>query len=822
MAISIPPKGDADKKIGAYLAPLSVQAQDVPNMTVKIRAGTFYNTSGVAVEYAGGNSPAISAPASNAKWVIVGINDNASISLVHGTASASPVLPTMPNGTMPLAFCYVVSTATSLGNDRVFDARPLFQSTNSVPNLEDELADRPTFTDLSNGLATKADLDGTPEYTWCLNNTDGPQSDALVIVKRGVAPDVSIRWNETLDQWEITNDGATFDAIGTAGGSFMSTVAGAADGNIATFFGAPSPASVVDSGVSLTDLVTDVDLTAALALKADDADLTTHTSNTTIHFTLPILQSDVTGLATALAAKANVAGGTFTGDITVLVTGNQPITLSSRDAGSSGLLVVRTGADAILEWDESSEQWIAGKIGSAFPILTSENLALSDLTDVEDTLAPAANEVLRFVGGEWTSDPLADFLLRAGGTMSGAIAMGSNKITGLASGTISGDALHFGQIGAQVQAYDAELAALAGLTSAADKGIQFTGVGTAATFDLTVAGKALLDDANNTAQRVTLGLVIGTDVQAYDATLASLAALGTVADRMAYTTGVDTWAETPLTSFGRSIIDDASVAAFKITTSLTIGTDVQAWNMQLDTLAALATNGNVRRTAGVFVVGAVDLTADVTGALPIANGGTGAITATAAATALGVGTGDSPVFTAVNIGNASDTTVARVSAGDISVEGNLIYRAGGTDVPVADGGTGVSTTPTNGQLLIGNGVGYSVATLTAGVGVNVVNAAGSITVATQTLKGSLGFTFGAIAANDVGTSTNTLTVTGAVVGDVVALGLPASIPAGFTYVGHVSAADTVTIRAHASASSGVGAAAANATINVIVMKYASF
>ena len=60
--------------------------------------------------------------------------------------------------------------------------------------------------------------------------------------------------------------------------------------------------------------------------------------------------------------------------------------------------------------------------------------------------------------------------------------------------------------------------------------------------------------------------------------------------------------------------------------------------------------------------------------LKVANGGTGAGTAATAATNLGLGTGDSPQFTAVNIGHATDTTITRSAAGVIAVEGGVIPK----------------------------------------------------------------------------------------------------------------------------------------------------
>ena len=77
---------------------------------------------------------------------------------------------------------------------------------------------------------------------------------------------------------------------------------------------------------------------------------------------------------------------------------------------------------------------------------------------------------------------------------------------------------------------------------------------------------------------------------------------------------------------------------------------------------------------------------------------------------------------------------------------------------VGNGGTGLSATPTAGQLLIGNGTGYTLSTLTAGTNVSISTGAGSITISAIDTTGPNNYVT-AISFSDASATTKTFTLT---------------------------------------------------------------
>jgi hypothetical protein len=139
-----------------------------------------------------------------------------------------------------------------------------------------------------------------------------------------------------------------------------------------------------------------------------------------------------------------------------------------------------------------------------------------------------------------------------------------------------------------------------------------------------------------------------------------------------------------------------SASAARTALGLAIGSDVQAYDADLAAIAGLA------KTDSNFIVG--------NGSAWVAESGA------TVRTSLGLG------------------SIATQASNSVSISGGAI--TGITDLAVADGGTGQGSY-TNGQLLVGNTTGNTLAkaTITAGTGISVTNGASAITIANTQVAG---------------------------------------------------------------------------------------
>jgi len=152
------------------------------------------------------------------------LGQTGNIALVYGIISSDPVLPELTSDKLPLAGILLNSTDSVVSEDMVFDLRPFLKvgasisgaSISDIVGLQEALDSKVNVSDLSVLLADKADINGTPDSAFLLNkDATGVQSGNVVLgVARGSENDVDIRWNESTDLWEFTNDGVIWSELG--------------------------------------------------------------------------------------------------------------------------------------------------------------------------------------------------------------------------------------------------------------------------------------------------------------------------------------------------------------------------------------------------------------------------------------------------------------------------------------------------------------------------------------------------------------------------------------------------------------------------------
>jgi hypothetical protein len=326
----------------------------------------------------------------------------------------------------------------------------------------------------------------------------------------------------TANQVLAVNAGATALEFQNAGSGTVTSVAISGSDGIE-----------IDSGSPITT-------SGTIALGINATTLSTHLGLGSLATQSSITESQISDLQTYLTASStatltNKSGnisqwtndsGYLTAETNNLSTVSGTLGIANGGTGSSSAATARVALLPTLTGNGS--KLVSVNSGATdIEYISSSTLSIteSQISDLQTYLTASSTATLTNKSGnisQWTND--SGYLTSESNDLTASVTWANVPNANITQGAVTQHQAALSITESQIsdlgtyQTADAGLTSIAGLTTAADKMIYTTASDTYAVATLTSAGRALLDDADAAAQRTTLGLSIGSDVEAFSST----------------------------------------------------------------------------------------------------------------------------------------------------------------------------------------------------------------------------------------------------------------------------------------------------------------